>query len=159
MSPAGRPVQTTRDLASFWRTGYPEVRRELRGRYPRHPWPEDPLTAPATHRPRPASASARMVALPIPEAPPVTMTHPTCSRSQFEREAISTAVANLTELALNGTEFVIAVAEKQKVSHVARVLGEALVEIKPLLRDLAPGSQAVIHNIRRGLHIFHPLLG
>jgi ATP-dependent helicase HrpB len=45
LSPAQRPVQVTRDLASFWRSGYAEVRRELKGRYPRHDWPEDPLLA------------------------------------------------------------------------------------------------------------------
>ena len=53
LSPAGRPVQVTQDLASFWRRGYPEVRKELRARYPRHAWPEDPLTAPPTSRPKP----------------------------------------------------------------------------------------------------------
>jgi ATP-dependent helicase HrpB len=47
LSPAQRPVQVTRDLESFWRNGYAEVRRELKGRYPKHYWPEDPLTAEA----------------------------------------------------------------------------------------------------------------
>jgi ATP-dependent helicase HrpB len=53
LSPARRPVQVTRDLASFWARGYHEVRRDLRGRYPKHYWPEDPRDAVATRRLRP----------------------------------------------------------------------------------------------------------
>jgi ATP-dependent helicase HrpB len=53
LAPSGRPVQTTRDLRSFWDTTYQEVRKELRARYPRHPWPEDPWTAPPTARTKP----------------------------------------------------------------------------------------------------------
>jgi HrpA-like RNA helicase len=50
LAPSGRPVQVTQDLESFWATGYAEVRKTLRGRYPRHPWPEDPHTAQPTAR-------------------------------------------------------------------------------------------------------------
>ncbi len=53
LSPAQRPVQVTRDLASFWRTTYFEVKKDLKGRYPKHYWPDDPLQATPTHRVRP----------------------------------------------------------------------------------------------------------
>lgn len=53
LSPAQRPIQVTRDLVSFWKRGYPEARGDLRGRYPRHYWPDDPFTAEPTSRVRP----------------------------------------------------------------------------------------------------------
>jgi ATP-dependent helicase HrpB len=53
LSPAGRPVQITQDLVSFWNRGYHEVKKDLKGRYPKHYWPEDPYTAQATRRARP----------------------------------------------------------------------------------------------------------
>lgn len=53
LSPAQRPVQVTSDLASFWQEAYFEVKKELKGRYPKHYWPDDPLTAQATRRVRP----------------------------------------------------------------------------------------------------------
>ena len=52
LSPAQRPVQVTKDLAGFWKTSYALVRKDMRGRYPKHFWPEDPSTAPATRRVR-----------------------------------------------------------------------------------------------------------
>ncbi len=53
LSPAHRPIQTTRDLPGFWRGSWKDVQKDLRGRYPRHPWPDDPLAAPATSRAKP----------------------------------------------------------------------------------------------------------
>lgn len=53
LSPARRPVQITKDLKSFWKNGYPEVKRDLKGRYPKHHWPDDPWTAIPTARAKP----------------------------------------------------------------------------------------------------------
>ena len=58
-SPAGRPIQTTRDLPGFWAGSWADVAREMRGRYPRHPWPDDPASANATLRTKNADARQR----------------------------------------------------------------------------------------------------
>jgi ATP-dependent helicase HrpB len=53
LSPARRPVQITQDLKAFWNTGYPLVKKDLKGRYPKHPWPDDPWNAVPTRRAKP----------------------------------------------------------------------------------------------------------
>jgi len=55
-SPAGRPIQTTRDLPAFWAGSWADVAKEMRGRYPRHPWPDDPAAANPTLRTKKADA-------------------------------------------------------------------------------------------------------
>ncbi|WP_372678506.1 ATP-dependent helicase HrpB [Desulfosarcina sp.] len=57
LSPAGRPVQITRDLSGFWKGSYLDVKRELKGRYPKHVWPDDPLTTPPTARAKPRKSN------------------------------------------------------------------------------------------------------
>ena len=59
LSPAQRPIQVTQDLRSFWENTYAEVKKELKGRYPKHPWPDDPWSAPPTRRTKVAAPSRR----------------------------------------------------------------------------------------------------
>jgi len=53
LSPGGAPMAITQDLKSFWNNVYPDVKKDMKGRYLRHPWPDDPWTATATHRAKP----------------------------------------------------------------------------------------------------------
>jgi len=60
LSPTQRPIQTTRDLPGFWHGSWVDVAKDLKGRYPKHYWPEDPVNAPATSRTKPCGTSARL---------------------------------------------------------------------------------------------------
>ncbi|KAB7761878.1 ATP-dependent helicase C-terminal domain-containing protein, partial [Xanthomonas maliensis] len=53
LPPGARPLQVTQNLKSFWANPYPDVKKEMKARYPKHPWPDDPWTATATHRAKP----------------------------------------------------------------------------------------------------------
>jgi ATP-dependent helicase HrpB len=57
-SPAHRPIQTTKDLPAFWSGSWRDVAKEMRGRYPRHPWPDDPASAAATLRTKKATGNS-----------------------------------------------------------------------------------------------------
>ncbi|MEQ5204956.1 ATP-dependent helicase C-terminal domain-containing protein, partial [Providencia rettgeri] len=59
LSPARRPIQITQDLGAFWQGSYKEVQKEMKGRYPKHPWPDDPANAEPTRQTKKAMMSAK----------------------------------------------------------------------------------------------------